>query len=135
MRAPMSFFDQTPVGADHERFDKNIDVIDMNISLFTALLHSNQPPTEAMESVSRSPVFSHFQESLTASSVIIGVFTERFVIQNESLVDKNNTSAFAFMTAQRWLAVRVELIGNFVHFCAGLFAGDWTRPGLEYQPG
>ncbi|OWA52394.1 Multidrug resistance-associated protein 1 [Hypsibius exemplaris] len=175
MRAPMSFFDQTPMGRIMNRFSKDIDVIDMNIPMnFRMWLNSmfnvfgtiiviciSTPifatvivplgiiyylmqrffiPTsrqlKRMESVSRSPVFSHFQESLTGSSVIIATSSQkRFVIQNESLVDKNNTSAFAFMTAQRWLAVRVELIGNFVTLFAGLFAVIGRDQDWNISPG
>jgi ATP-binding cassette, subfamily C (CFTR/MRP), member 1 len=56
-----------------------------------------------LESVSRSPIYSHFQESLTGSSVIVAQRqVDRFILENERLMDLNNQSYLPNITAQRF---------------------------------
>lgn len=75
------------------------------------------------ESVSRSPVFSHFSETLNGAASIraFGV-TQRFRQQSEKLVDRNNVYFFAFIAASRWLRVRLEVLGNVIIVSAALLA-------------
>ncbi|OQV14983.1 Multidrug resistance-associated protein 1 [Hypsibius exemplaris] len=75
-----------------------------------------------LESVSRSPIFSHFQESVAGTGVILAMKeTERFKLTNEQLIDKNNSSLYLNLVAGRWISVRLELLGAFITFCASLF--------------
>lgn len=68
-----------------------------------------------LDSVSRSPVFAHFQESLNGISTIRAYRqTQRFGLENEWRVDENLRAYFPSISANRWLAVRLEFIGSIV---------------------
>ncbi|VVC91565.1 unnamed protein product [Leptidea sinapis] len=87
-----------------------------------------------LESVSRSPIYSHFGESITGASTIraFGV-TERFVEESERGVDHNQLCYYPSCIANRWLAIRLEMVGNLIIFFAALFAvlaRDTINPGL-----
>ena len=74
-----------------------------------------------LESVSRSPIYSHFGETLSGASTIRAFgLQNRFILQSESLVDKNQVCYFPTIIANRWLAVRLESIGNLITF-AGMY--------------
>ncbi|KFP54551.1 Multidrug resistance-associated protein 1, partial [Cathartes aura] len=76
-----------------------------------------------LESVSRSPVYSHFNETLLGVSVI-RAFEEqkRFIKQNDMKVDENQKAYYPSIVANRWLAVRLECVGNCIVLFAALFA-------------
>ncbi|XP_038214944.1 multidrug resistance-associated protein 1 isoform X4 [Zerene cesonia] len=87
-----------------------------------------------LESVSRSPIYSHFGESITGASTIraYGV-TERFVEESERGVDYNQLCYYPSCIANRWLAIRLEMIGNLIIFFSALFAvlgRETVDPGL-----
>ncbi|XP_025062209.1 multidrug resistance-associated protein 1 isoform X4 [Alligator sinensis] len=85
-----------------------------------------------LESVSRSPVYSHFNETLLGVSVI-RAFEEqqRFIRQNDTKVDENQKAYFPSIVANRWLAVRLECVGNCIVLFAALFAVIARKsPGL-----
>ncbi|XP_039632406.1 multidrug resistance-associated protein 1 isoform X1 [Polypterus senegalus] len=76
-----------------------------------------------LESVSRSPVYSHFNETLLGTSVI-RAFQEqsRFISESDSRVDHNQKAYYPGIVANRWLAVRLEFVGNCIVLFAALFA-------------
>ncbi|XP_018359853.1 PREDICTED: multidrug resistance-associated protein 1 isoform X2 [Trachymyrmex cornetzi] len=76
-----------------------------------------------LESVSRSPIYSHFSESVTGAQIIraYGV-QEQFIHESENRVDFNQVCYFPSIIANRWLAVRLEMVGNLIIFFAALFA-------------
>ncbi|KFQ23485.1 Multidrug resistance-associated protein 1, partial [Mesitornis unicolor] len=76
-----------------------------------------------LESVSRSPVYSHFNETLLGVSVI-RAFEEqkRFIKHNDMKVDENQKAYYPSIVANRWLAVRLEYVGNCIVLFAALFA-------------
>ncbi|XP_048817763.1 multidrug resistance-associated protein 1 isoform X1 [Lagopus muta] len=87
-----------------------------------------------LESVSRSPVYSHFNETLLGVSVI-RAFEEqkRFIKQNDMKVDGNQKAYYPSIVANRWLAVRLEFVGNCIVLFAALFAviaRNKLSPGL-----
>uniref|UniRef100_A0A8B9CTD7 Multidrug resistance-associated protein 1 n=1 Tax=Anser brachyrhynchus TaxID=132585 RepID=A0A8B9CTD7_9AVES len=87
-----------------------------------------------LESVSRSPVYSHFNETLLGVSVI-RAFEEqkRFIKQNDMKVDENQKAYYPSIVANRWLAVRLEYVGNCIVLFAALFAviaRNKLSPGL-----
>uniref|UniRef100_G1PKB7 Multidrug resistance-associated protein 1 n=1 Tax=Myotis lucifugus TaxID=59463 RepID=G1PKB7_MYOLU len=76
-----------------------------------------------LESVSRSPVYSHFNETLLGVSVIRAFAEqERFICQSDLKVDENQKAYYPSIVANRWLAVRLECVGNCIVLFATLFA-------------
>uniref|UniRef100_A0A6I8NAR9 ATP binding cassette subfamily C member 3 n=1 Tax=Ornithorhynchus anatinus TaxID=9258 RepID=A0A6I8NAR9_ORNAN len=76
-----------------------------------------------LESVSRSPIYSHFSETLTGTSIIRAFGRGPvFVAINDAKVDTNQRSYYPGITANRWLGIRVEFVGNCVVLFAALFA-------------
>jgi ABC-type multidrug transport system fused ATPase/permease subunit len=76
-----------------------------------------------LESVSRSPVYAHFQESLSGISTIRAYRqTKRFSMENEWRVDANLRAYYPSISANRWLAVRLEFIGSIIILAAASFA-------------
>lgn len=87
-----------------------------------------------LESVSRSPIYSHFSETVTGATSIRAYGVEsKFILQSEQKVDFNQTCYYPSTVANRWLAVRLETIGNFIIFFASVFSvlgRDTLSPGI-----
>ncbi|XP_056263511.1 multidrug resistance-associated protein 1 isoform X3 [Pseudoliparis swirei] len=76
-----------------------------------------------LESVSRSPIYTHFNESLLGTSVIRAFGEqERFIRESDQRVDHNQKAYYPSIVANRWLAVRLEFVGNCIVSFAALFA-------------
>ncbi|XP_011699214.1 PREDICTED: multidrug resistance-associated protein 1 isoform X2 [Wasmannia auropunctata] len=162
MRAPLTFFDTTPIGRIISRFAKDVDVLDTSLPpqisdtiyclfevIATLVVISYSTPIfiavilpigaiyyfiqrfyvatsrqlKRLESVSRSPIYSHFSESVTGAQIIraYGV-QEQFIHESENRVDFNQVCYFPSIIANRWLAVRLEMVGNLIIFFSALFA-------------
>ncbi|KAJ6164592.1 Metal resistance protein YCF1 [Penicillium chermesinum] len=68
-----------------------------------------------LDSVTRSPIYAHFQESLGGISTIRAYQKqERFALENEYRMDANLRAYFPSISANRWLAVRLEFIGSLI---------------------
>uniref|UniRef100_A0A672QTA2 Multidrug resistance-associated protein 1 n=1 Tax=Sinocyclocheilus grahami TaxID=75366 RepID=A0A672QTA2_SINGR len=87
-----------------------------------------------LESVSRSPVYTHFNETLLGTSVIRAFGEQqRFIRESDGRVDLNQKAYFPSIVANRWLAVRLEFVGNCIVAFAALFAvmaRDSLSPGI-----
>ncbi|CAL1291845.1 unnamed protein product [Larinioides sclopetarius] len=173
MRAPMSFFDTTPLGRILNRFSKDIDTVDVTIRfnirmvfiqgfqtlgavivicLETPLflvaclplvvlyyfLQKFYIPTsrqlKRLESTTRSPVYSHFSETVTgASSIRAYEASNQFMRHSNNLVDINNESYYPSLGASRWLSIRLEFLGYTIVFLSAIFAvflRDTLSPGI-----
>jgi ATP-binding cassette, subfamily C (CFTR/MRP), member 1 len=76
-----------------------------------------------LDSVSRSPIYAHFQESLGGVSTIRAYRQQaRFALENEWRMDANLRAYFPSVSANRWLAVRLEFLGSVIIFAAAIFA-------------
>ncbi|XP_062590611.1 multidrug resistance-associated protein 1-like isoform X1 [Saccostrea cucullata] len=162
LRAPMSFFDTTPLGRITNRFSADIDIMDNTLpltfritlnSLFLALstlivCTINTPyfaafivpvailyyfimkfyiPTASqlkrVESVTRSPVFNHFSETVTGASVIRAYkVQDRFKEESSRRVDQNMEPYYINFSSSRWLGVRLEFLGNCLVLGATMFS-------------
>ncbi|RYO99624.1 hypothetical protein DL764_006765 [Monosporascus ibericus] len=72
-----------------------------------------------LDSVSRSPIYAHFQESLGGTSTIRAYRQqERFELENEWRVDLNLRAYFPSISANRWLAIRLEFFGAVIILAA-----------------
>ncbi|XP_057325981.1 multidrug resistance-associated protein 1 isoform X3 [Microplitis mediator] len=87
-----------------------------------------------LESVSRSPIYSHFGESITGAQTIRAFnVQERFIYESERRVDFNQICYYPSIISNRWLAVRLEMLGNMIIFFAAIFSvlgRDSLSPGL-----
>lgn len=162
VKAPMSFFDTTPLGRIINRFSKDQDQVDSTLSdsvrmflntmasaLSSFIIIIIQTPWFAaalvpliimyyfvqevyrcavrelkrLDSISRSPLFAHFGETMTGLSTIRAYNEQaRFTKICDDRLTDTNSPYFLLMTAQRWLGMRVELVGNLMVFFAGTFA-------------
>ncbi|KAL6702697.1 ATP-binding cassette glutathione S-conjugate transporter ycf1 [Coniothyrium glycines] len=76
-----------------------------------------------LDSVSRSPIYAHFQESLSGMSTIRAYHQQRrFEMENEWRVDANLRAYYPSISANRWLAVRLEFLGSVIILAAAGFA-------------
>ncbi|XP_054264333.1 ATP-binding cassette sub-family C member 3-like [Macrosteles quadrilineatus] len=162
LRAPMSFFDTTPLGRIVNRFSKDIDIVDntlpgnLNSSIncfvsvagtLVVIIYSTpiyifaiiplgilyiliqrfyiaaSRQLKRIESVTRSPIYSHFSETVSGASSVRAYGVEnRFIRTSEDRVDLNQMCLYPSMVSNRWLGVRLETVGNLMIFFAALFA-------------
>lgn len=99
-----------------------------------------------LESTTRSPIYSHFQVIFTQVAFLRPLFqesiqgatsirayrcTEFFLLESQKRVDNNLISYYPSIVANRWLAVRLELVGNFIVLLSALLAVLWRdSPGV-----
>lgn len=76
-----------------------------------------------IESITRSPVYSHFGETVNGQSTIRAYSAvSRFILESEQRVDFYQQCSYPSIIANRWLSVRLEMVGGFIIFFAALFA-------------
>ncbi|CCH46151.1 putative membrane protein [Wickerhamomyces ciferrii] len=90
-----------------------------------------------LESIKRSFVFSHFNESLTGMRVIKSYGSqERFKQRYEKLIDDMDSAYFVTLANQRWLGVRLDAVGSLISLfvailCScGVFNMNGAQSGL-----
>lgn len=87
-----------------------------------------------LESTSRSPIYSHFGETITGA-ITIRAFNQQqlFITHSDSQVDENQVCYYPSIVSNRWLAIRLEFVGNCIIFFASLFAvlgREHLSPGI-----
>ncbi|KAJ3300679.1 hypothetical protein HDU76_006039, partial [Blyttiomyces sp. JEL0837] len=174
LRAPVGFFDTTPLGRIINRFSKDQDGIDNTLAdafrmfvntlatsmstfiliiyatpifaaplapilvvyyLMQLIYRATSRELKRLDSVSRSPLYANFGETLTGLPTIRAYReSERFILSNDKATDANNSPYYLLLTAQRWLGLRLETLGAFLVFFAatfGILAGkDKLSPSL-----
>eukprot|EP00913_Durusdinium_trenchii_P002361 g2179.t1 len=76
-----------------------------------------------IESNLRSPIFSHFSETLDGTALIRAFGQQQiFISENMGKVSKNMRAYYSNFSSNRWLAVRLESFGAGITFCAGTLA-------------
>ncbi|CAG5076678.1 Oidioi.mRNA.OKI2018_I69.PAR.g8518.t1.cds [Oikopleura dioica] len=75
-----------------------------------------------IESVSKSPIYNHFGESIHGASTIRAYrYKSRFQSHNFKLIDQNNqANYYGSIIAYRWLAVRLEILSHLLVLTAAL---------------
>ncbi|EGG24152.1 ABC transporter C family protein [Cavenderia fasciculata] len=77
---------------------------------------------QRLVSISRSPIFSHFTESLVGASTIRAYGREQeSVLTNQRLLDDNNKSYMMLQTMNNWLGLRLDFLGNLIVFFSVVF--------------
>ncbi|KAG4431817.1 hypothetical protein IFR05_012699 [Cadophora sp. M221] len=160
LRAPMSFFDTTPLGRITNRFSRDVDVMDNNLSdamrmyfltmamilsvfaLIIAYFHffaialgplflmfifsaayyrASAREMKRFESVLRSNVFAKFSEGLSGTACIRAYgLKDTFINNLRDAIDEMNSAYYLTFANQRWLATRLDVIGNLLVFVTGL---------------
>ncbi|CAI9177984.1 unnamed protein product [Rangifer tarandus platyrhynchus] len=160
LRAPMSFFDTTPIGRIVNRFAGDISTVDDTLPMslrswvlcFLGIISTlvmiclatpifvvvviplgiiyvsvqifyvaTSRQLRRLDSITKSPIYSHFSETVSGLSVIRAFeHQQRFLKQSETAIDTNQKCIFSWITSNRWLAVRLELIGNLIVVLASL---------------
>ncbi|RYP56800.1 hypothetical protein DL771_011575 [Monosporascus sp. 5C6A] len=160
LRAPMSFFDTTPLGRITNRFSRDVDVMDNNLAdamrmyfltlasilavfaLIIAYFHwfalalvplsvlfvlaasyyrASAREVKRFESVLRSVVFAKFSEGLSGvASIRAYGLRDRFVADLRKAIDEMNGAYYLTFANQRWLSVRLDLIGNALVFTTAI---------------
>ncbi|KAG0364270.1 ABC transporter type 1, transmembrane domain-containing protein [Gamsiella multidivaricata] len=76
-----------------------------------------------IESVSKSPIYQHFSETLSGVTTIRALgANERFIQDNAGKADIAANAYFSWVTSNRWLQVRLEALGAVIVLAAALFA-------------
>lgn len=162
LRAPMSFFETTPIGRILNRFSNDLYKVDEILCRVFGMFFSNATKVtfsilvicfstwqvvflifpllvlymyyqqyymrtsrelRRLDSVSRSPIYANFQESLNGVTTIRAYGqAQRFRFLNELRVDKNMRAYHPSINANRWLAVRLEFLGSIIILGAAGFA-------------
>ena len=75
------------------------------------------------DGITRSPVYSSFDEMLNGISTIRAYRRESYFFQQFSaVVDENFRHFFCFFQASRWLALRLDMVSNFIILFVSLMA-------------
>ncbi|KAF5021658.1 hypothetical protein F66182_6316 [Fusarium sp. NRRL 66182] len=160
LRAPMSFFDTTPLGRITNRFSRDVDVMDNNLSdalrmffltmgmitsvfiliiafyyyfvialvpLYAAFVmaavyyRASAREVKRYESVLRSHVFAKFGEGLTGvASIRAYGLQDRFINELRESIDTMNGAYYITFANQRWLSVRIDIIGTLLVFVTAI---------------
>jgi ATP-binding cassette subfamily C (CFTR/MRP) protein 1 len=160
LRAPMSFFDTTPLGRITNRFSRDIDTMDntltdamrmyfMTLAMITAVFvliivyfhffavalgplfvgfcfsaayyRASAREIKRHESVLRSFVFAKFSEAVSGVATIRAYgLQDRFSISVRDAIDGMNSAYYITFANQRWLSVRLDVIGNCLVFTVGI---------------
>ncbi|TKR94141.1 hypothetical protein L596_008468 [Steinernema carpocapsae] len=76
-----------------------------------------------LESITKSPIYSHFQESLQgAMSIRAYGSCERFLLESNKRTDINKAAFYYNSILNQWLVIRLEFLGSLLTFCAALVA-------------
>ncbi|KAK4518579.1 uncharacterized protein ATC70_008798 [Mucor velutinosus] len=160
LRAPLRFFDTTPVGRILNRFSKDFETIDSNIPnrflnfaiqwviIFSSIITVScvLPPflmpmlavalvnvylgtmfvsasleLKRMESVSRSPLFSHFTETIIGVATIRAFGATRQFLQDMlTYIDTNTRSFYYQWVVNRWVSIRFAFSGALINMFTGV---------------
>ncbi|EGG24088.1 hypothetical protein DFA_06227 [Cavenderia fasciculata] len=77
---------------------------------------------QRLVSISRSPIFSHFSESLQGVTSIHAYGREQDnIMTNYHLLDENNKPTMMLQTINQWLGLRLDFLGNLIIFFTVIF--------------
>nr|XP_045598881.1 multidrug resistance-associated protein 1-like [Procambarus clarkii] len=86
-----------------------------------------------IESISKSPIYSYFSETIQGVSTIRAFRRQRdFCVASDRKIDNWQKALYANIVINRWLGVRLELIGNLITLAASILAvagRDTLSPG------
>lgn len=75
------------------------------------------------ESITRSPVYAHFSETLGGLPIIRAYKLQNmFAASNERYLSRNVGAWYTLKCCDRWLSIRLEILGNVMVLAAGLLS-------------
>ncbi|KAG0164899.1 hypothetical protein DFQ28_008804 [Apophysomyces sp. BC1034] len=157
-RAPLRFYDITPVGRILNRFSKDFETIDSTIPndilnfaiqmvvvissiatvsivlpvftvpiivvaivnvIFGSMFVNASRELKRLDSVTRSPLFTHFSETIVGVTTIRAFgATQQFMQEMLKRIDANARPYFFTWIVNRWVSVRFAVMGAAVNFIA-----------------
>ncbi|KAL8170790.1 hypothetical protein V2J09_022594 [Rumex salicifolius] len=136
INAPVYFFDRTPSGRILNRFSSDLYTIDDNLPFILNILLANfvglvgiaivicylqlyyrctSRELRRLDSVSRSPIYASFTETLDGASTIRAFQSEElFFLKFTELVTVYQRTSFSELTASLWLSLRLQFLAAFV---------------------
>ncbi|KAG0259962.1 hypothetical protein BG011_002238 [Mortierella polycephala] len=89
-----------------------------------------------LDSVSRSPVFAQFQETIGGISTIRAYRQQgRFIENNEHKLDQNLRAYYPSISSNRWLAFRLECLGSVIIFGSAFLSVVSLARNVAVDPG
>ncbi|GJJ12857.1 hypothetical protein Clacol_007102 [Clathrus columnatus] len=90
---------------------------------FSAFYRRSSIEAKRLDSVLRSALYASYSETLTGLSTVRAYQEQaRFIKTSEHALDVENRAYYMTIAIQRWLGVRLDLLGNILIFGIGLFA-------------
>ncbi|KZS95710.1 P-loop containing nucleoside triphosphate hydrolase protein [Sistotremastrum niveocremeum HHB9708] len=84
---------------------------------FAMFYRTSARELKRLDSLLRSSLYSHFSESLSGLATIRAYGeAERFRLDNETRVDVENRAYWLTVTNQRWLGIRLDMLGTLLTF-------------------
>eukprot|EP00977_Amphora_coffeiformis_P023284 scaffold12881_cov177-Amphora_coffeaeformis.AAC.3 len=174
LKAPMSYFETTPMGRVLNRFTYDTEVVDILlteamsifmisiswfvagiivmstilpwtlfalvpiIGLYSALLYYYRmtgTDMQRLDAKARSPIQAMVSEVLEGcSSIRVFQREKTFIERFRGAADNSSSALFNFVTAQRWLGVRIEVLGAVVVLTCTLLVIS-LNDKLRLEPG
>uniref|UniRef100_A0A670HUY4 Multidrug resistance-associated protein 1-like n=1 Tax=Podarcis muralis TaxID=64176 RepID=A0A670HUY4_PODMU len=151
LHLPLQYFETNPIGQIINRFTKVrnkyslsvlyvvgtilvivytsplfiLGVIPLGYLYFTVQRYyiASSRQIRRLSGATQTPIISHFSETLVGVSTIRAFgHQERFLNQNKDVVNENMVCFYNNVISSRWLAVRLEFLGNLMVFLAALLA-------------
>ncbi|KAI0564144.1 ABC transporter [Gracilaria domingensis] len=162
LRAPLTFFDTTPIGRIISRFSRDVQTLDellpqyfqqmltttlnlvasyafigvilpifftvavpVTIFYFALQRFFNRTSLELkrMDSISKSPIYAHFSETLGGLSTIRAYNKQdQAKSENMRMIDVNQRAYFSWIAANRWFSLYLEMAGTLLIFATALFS-------------
>ncbi|KAI8866103.1 hypothetical protein GQ42DRAFT_79829, partial [Ramicandelaber brevisporus] len=89
----------------------------------SVFFRSTSRELKRLDSVTRSPLYAHFSESLTGTATVRAYrVQDAFIKANADYVDDNMRVYYLLFAVQRWLSIRLENISNMLGLAASMFA-------------
>ena len=93
---------------------------------------ATQRELRRISSLMNSPIYSHFSESIDGT-LTIRAFNRinQFSDKNKDLIDADHAAYYPSVAANRWLAIRLEILGNImIGFAA--FSCAFSKPSAGF---